>query len=323
MMVVLLLVSIAALFTGAVQVDFRRAMQCLFGGWWNGHAGLSSLDETILFSIRLPRIILAGLVGASLALSGGIFQALLRNPLADPYILGLSGGSAVGAIIGMIIGADSLMFGVPFAAFLGALLAVIIVFGIAGTNFYSNTILLAGVIVNAFCSAVILFFMSISSKTYLQNIMFWLMGDLSSPSASGLWIAFAVLVPGYIIIYMEARALNLIATGEDAALQLGVNVQRTKGLLFIIASFLTAVAVSLSGIIGFVGLIIPHMMRLAVGTDHRVLLPACLFFGATFLIAADAVARWVMAPAELPVGVITAFCGAPYFIYLLRRRVFN
>jgi iron complex transport system permease protein len=322
MIAVLMIASVASMFVGTVQVDFRSAVSFIFGGWLTGQNEVSSLDKTILFSIRLPRIILAGLVGASLSLAGAIFQALLRNPLADPYILGLSGGSAVGAIIGMTIGAAAVPFGVPATAFLGAIIAVFIVFGIAGRNLQSNTILLAGVIVNAFFSAVILFFMAVSSKTYLQNIMFWLMGDLSSPSVKGLWILFSGLVTGFIIMFMEAKSLNLIAMGEDTAMQLGVNVRKAKGLLFIVASFLTAVAVSASGIIGFVGLIIPHMMRLAIGSDHRILLPACLFLGAAFLIVADAMARSVMAPVELPVGVITAFCGAPYFVYLLRRRYF-
>jgi len=322
MLAILFIAAIAALFVGTVQVDFRSAVSFILDGFWSGQSNVSSLDNTILFSIRLPRIILAGLVGASLSLAGAIFQALLRNPLADPYILGLSGGSAVGAIIGMIIGATAFPFGVPASAFSGAILAVFIVFGIAGTNLQSNTILLAGVIVNAFFSAVILFFMAVSSKTYLQNIMFWLMGDLSSPAVEGLWISFALLALGFILIYREAKALNLIAMGEDTALQLGVNVRKTKGLLFIIASLLTAVAVSVSGIIGFVGLIIPHIMRLTIGSDHRILLPTCLFSGASFLIVADAISRSIMAPVELPVGVITAFCGAPYFIYLLRRRYF-
>lgn len=319
---ILFVVSIFAIFAGAVYIDFHSVFLFLFNGWWTGQSELAPLDKTILFSIRLPRIILAGLVGASLSLAGTIFQALLRNPLADPYILGLSGGSAVGAIIGIILSAGTYAIGIPGMALLGAVTAVTIVFGIAGKNLQSNTILLAGVIVNAFFSAMILFLITVSSKSNLQNIMFWLMGDLSLPERNGLWILSFSLIIGFIIIFIEARAMNLIATGEETALQLGVNIQKTKITLFLIASLLTAVAVSFSGIIGFVGLIIPHMMRLTVSADHRVLLPASLFFGASFLIAADAIARSIMAPVELPVGVITAFCGAPYFIYLLRRRVY-
>jgi iron complex transport system permease protein len=322
LLAVLLVVSVAALFAGAVDIDVLPVVRHLFGGWWNGRMELAPLEKTILFSIRLPRIILAGLVGASLSLAGAIFQALLRNPLADPYILGLSGGSAVGAILGIICGANAFIFGVPGAAFLGSILAVIIVFGIAGAHLQSNTILLAGVIVNAFFSDVILFLISVSVKSQLQNVMFWLMGDLTSPTPAGIGISAAALLTGFMIIYTQANALNLISTGEETALQLGVAVGKTKWVLFIMASLLTAVAVSFSGIIGFVGLMIPHMIRLSIGPDHRILLPAALLFGASFLIAADAIARAVLAPVELPVGVITAFCGAPYFIYLLRRRVY-
>ncbi|MBN1665317.1 MAG: iron chelate uptake ABC transporter family permease subunit [Deltaproteobacteria bacterium] len=320
LIILLIGVGAIAMFAGAVNVDIGPAIRSIFSSELNGDNALAAIDKTILFSIRLPRIILAGLVGAALSLAGTIFQALLRNPLADPYILGLSGGSAVGAILGIMIGAGSFVIGIPGAAFSGAIIAVVTVFGIAGTHLQSNTILLAGVIVNAFFSAVILFLISVSSRFNLQNMIFWLMGDLSLPSTGGLQTLAVCLIIGFAVIYTESKALNLIATGEETALQLGINVQRSKIVLFITASLITAVAVSFSGMVGFVGLIIPHMMRLMVGPDHRILLPASLLFGASFLITADAFARMIMAPVELPVGVITAFCGAPYFIYLLRRR---
>lgn len=320
LLIVFFAVAIAALFVGSVEIDFWKTVHCLLRSGAPEQASLPDLERTILYTVRLPRIILAGLVGASLATAGVIFQALLRNPLADPYILGLSGGSAVGAILGIIFGAGAFSLGIPGTALAGAFLSVAVTFGIAGRNPQTNTILLTGVIVNAFFSAVILFLVSISTKTHLQNILFWLMGDLSSPSAEAVAISAFSLFLAFIMIYLNAHSLNLMSLGEETASQLGVRVERTKIILFGAASLLTAMAVSFSGIIGFVGLIIPHMMRLAVGADHRILLPASLIFGGIFLIVSDAVARSVLAPVELPVGVVTAFCGAPYFIYLLRRR---
>jgi iron complex transport system permease protein len=285
-------------------------------------AGLDASDATILLSIRLPRILFAGVVGASLATAGAIFQSLLRNPLADPYILGISGGAAVGAIIGILVGAGAVPFGISGLAFLGSLVTIVLVFGVSGmrTDMQSNTLLLTGVIVNAFFSAVILFLVSTSSDAQLHSVLFWLMGDLSFAEGREVLLTGFFLAAGFLIMVVHARALNLLLTGEETAMQLGVDVERTKKILFVTASMVTAVAVSVSGTIGFVGLIIPHILRLLLGPDHRLLLPASVLFGGTFLVAADTVARTVMSPVELPVGVVTALCGAPYFLYLLRRR---
>ncbi len=319
---VFIAVAIVSVLIGPARIGIIQGLKGLLYGWHEGYAGLTPSEKTIIFSIRLPRVIFAGLVGASLSAAGVIFQALLRNPLADPFILGVSGGSAVGAIIGIIIGLGSVPFGIPGLAFLGAVITVILVFLIGKNNkeLHSNTLLLAGVIVNAFFSAIIMFLISISTNTDLHNITFWLMGDLSLATWVKILFVSILLLFGFAIIYSYARPLNLIVTGEETAMQLGVNVERTKIILFLAGSLVTALAVSFSGIIGFVGLIIPHIMRMLLGPDHRLLLPASFLFGASFLVVADTIARTVIPHSELPVGVITAICGAPYFIYLLRRR---
>jgi len=314
-----LALGVVSLGVGAARIDIIGLLGNLSSG-----LSLSETDRAILFSIRLPRIIFAGIVGASLAVAGVVFQALLRNPLADPYILGISGGSALGGIIGIILGPLLGSWGIPGLSFLGAILTIFLVFGIAGKSKDpgSNTLLLAGVIVNAFFSALIMFLVSTSSGNNLQSIMFWMMGDLSTAREEQLWVSGAILACGFGLVYYFSKSLNLIVTGEETARHLGVPVEKTKKVLLLAASLITAAAVSVSGIIGFVGLIIPHMMRMVFGSDHRLLLPASCFFGASFMLIADTVARTAMAPAELPVGVITALCGAPYFIYLLRRRSF-
>jgi iron complex transport system permease protein len=313
---VFLVVCFVSLMMGPGNVDPLWLIRRILSIRQGAGAGIDVPENTILFSIRLPRILFAGIVGASLATAGVIFQSLLRNPLADPYILGISGGAAVGAIIGIMIGAGAVPFGISGLAFLGALVTIILVFGVSGTrtDIQTNTLLLTGVIINAFFSAVILFLVSTSSDDHLHSVIFWLMGDLSFAEGG------EVLFTGFFLMILHARSLNLIVTGEETAMQLGVDVEKTKKILFTTASMVTAVAVSMSGTIGFVGLMIPHLLRLILGPDHRLLLPASVLFGASFLVAADTIARTVMAPVELPVGVVTALCGAPYFIYLLRRR---
>ncbi|MDO9515189.1 MAG: iron ABC transporter permease [Syntrophales bacterium] len=320
--VVFLVVGVVSVLTGTAGIGAARVLRGIVSGWREGYLALDPSEKTILFSIRLPRIIFAGIVGAALSTAGVVFQALLRNPLADPYILGISGGSAVGAIIGILLGASAVPFGIPALAFLGAVLTVALVFVVGSREggLDSNTLLLAGVIVNAFFSAVIMFFISTSSSADLHTITFWLMGDMSLADGDKVMLMGLLLAAGAGVVYCYARPLNLIVTGEETAMQLGVDVKRTKIVLFFAASLITAVAVSFSGMIGFVGLVIPHMMRMALGTDHRLLLPASFLFGASFMVLADTIARVVFAGMELPVGVVTALCGAPYFVYLLRTR---
>jgi len=274
----------------------------------------------ILFSIRLPRSLLAGLVGFSLSLGGVVFQALLRNPLADPFILGVSSGSAFGAILGIIFG-FSFQLGVPLMAFSGALLTLLVVLVIAtrkmGTE--SSTILLTGVIVNAFFTAVIMFFISTATDSRLHSMLFWLYGDLSQSRYVSIAAIGTAVLAITLLLYGLSRHLNLLTLGEETASQLGVDVERTKMISLIAVSLLVALVVSFSGLIGFVGLIVPHLARMSFGSDHRVLIPAASLGGAVFLIAADTLARVVISPSELPVGVITAFLGAPFFLYLLKR----
>ena len=314
--------AVVSILVGPAKINVIHELRGVVFGWREGYEGLTSAERTIIYSIRLPRVIFAGLLGASLSAAGVIFQALLRNPLADPFILGISGGSAVGAIIGIITGVDAIPFGIPGLAFAGAALTVLLVFSIGRTDreLHSTTMLLAGVIVNAFFSAIIMFLLSISRNAELHDITFWLMGNLSTATWAKIVFVGVLLVIGFCVIYSYARPLNLIVAGEETAMQLGVDVERAKIVLFLAASLVTGVAVSFSGIIGFVGLIIPHIMRMLVGPDHRLLLPASFLFGASFLVVADTIARTLIPHSELPVGVITAMCGAPYFIYLLRKR---
>jgi len=322
LLVLFVLLSLAALGLGAIHIAFADVVGAIANALL-GKASMPSEEELILFSIRLPRILFAGIVGASLSLGGVVFQALLRNPLADPYVLGISGGSALGAIIGIVIGASSFYLGIPFLAFSGALITVFLVFIVAGGSkgvLLDNSLLLAGVVVNSFFSAAILFALSIVNSMELHSISFWLMGDLSRAALKEITVAAVCLMVCFVILYAQARKLNLMVQGEETALQLGVNVQATKYILLIVTSLITAVAVSLAGIIGFVGIMVPHMMRLVFGSDHRLLMPAAALFGASFLVVADTLARTVLMPAELPVGVITALCGAPYFIFLMRRK---
>lgn len=322
MLIVFLALCFISLCAGSVHIGPGQVLQSLVDAVTGRHS-LSSREELIVFSVRLPRIIFAGIVGAALSLGGVVFQALLRNPLADPYVLGISGGSALGAIIGILIGASSFYLGVPLLAFFGALATVFLVFVVSGGTrgpLLDNSLLLSGVVVNSFFSAAILFFLSIVNSMELHSITFWLMGDLSRASIEEIYVAAVCLLIGFIVLYRQARKLNLIVQGDETALQLGVNVTNTRQWILIVTSLITSVAVSLAGIIGFVGIMVPHMMRLVFGSDHRLLIPVAALFGASFLVAADTAARVVLAPAELPVGVITALCGAPYFIFLLKRK---
>ncbi len=311
-----LFVAVAAIaaVTGPHRIDLIALMR-------QGIASDTSPEHTIVFSVRIPRILLAAVVGATLSTAGAVFQGLLRNPLADPYILGVSGGAAVGAVVGIIAGLDILPFGIPALSALGSFASIVLVFGVAGRRGEtpSGTLLLSGVIVNAFCTAAIMFLISTASGTRLHGIMFWLMGDLGLAESGQTLLGAAALLAGSAVIYLHARSLNLLVIGEEQALQLGVDVEKTRRILFFAASFITAAAVSLSGLIGFVGLLVPHLIRMIFGSDYRLLLPASFLFGATFLVAADTLARTAIAPSELPVGVITALFGAPFFIYLLKK----
>ncbi len=283
----------------------------------------SDSDELILMEWRLPRIFIACVVGAGLALAGVVFQALLRNPLADPYILGVSSGGSLGAVIAIILGISSIrgLPTLPFFAFLGALSTMFLVYSVAriGGRVPTHTLLLAGVIVNAFFSAIIMFLISMVRADETHKFLLWSMGNLSPTDTKLTIISMTLIVLAGAALYYYAQSFNLFSLGEESAAQLGVEVERVKRVTFVLASLITGAAVSACGTIGFVGLIIPHMMRMTIGADHRVLMPASALAGASFLVLADTIARTIMQPTEIPVGVVTAICGGPFFIYLLRR----
>jgi iron complex transport system permease protein len=318
----LILVILLSVTMGSVKIPPLRSIRILLQSVLGLTGAGNETERTIILSLRLPRAILAGLVGAGLSVSGATFQALLRNPLADPYILGVSSGAAVGAIVAILLGLGTFSFGLPLASFLGAFLTILVVFYFGRQNgkIHPNTLLLAGVITGSFLSALIMFFISVSQREELHTIIFWLMGDFSFSNARAILIIFPYILLGVFLLYLRSRHLNLILSGEENAVQLGVDVEKLKLISYLSASLITAASVSVCGLIGFVGLIIPHSVRLIFGPDHRLLIPSAALLGASFLIASDTFARTLLAPVELPVGVITAAFGGPFFIYLLRTR---
>ena len=283
----------------------------------------SEAAADIVLRIRLPRVLLGGVVGASLAVAGVLFQALLRNPLADPFILGVSGGAALAGIATLTLGgAVGLGYGaVPPAAFAGAVATTALLYALAGarTRFSATHLLLTGVVFNAFASALIVFMASLAGLAEGAAIFLWLIGSLSSVrmEMAG-WVAL-FLVGGLAFALPLARGLNALSLGEESAQQLGIDVERAKRTLLVSTSLMVGAAVSVSGLIGFVGLIIPHLLRLVLGPDHRLLVPASALGGAAFLVLCDTLARSVLGGGELPVGAITAFAGGPLFLVLLRR----
>jgi len=278
------------------------------------------VQQTIVWRIRLPRVLLAAEVGATLSLGGLIFQALLRNPLAEPYILGISGGSAVGAISGILLGLPRFP-GVSATAFAGSMatLALVLMLSSGRHILKKDTLLLAGVMVNAFCSAMILFLISLTQDSRLHNIIFWLMGDLSLSDMGQVQLLALLLAPCFILAFLLSHAMNLLLMGKETAMVLGVNIKAVTLTLLVATSFMISATVAQCGLLGFVGLVIPHLLRLMLGPDHRILVPACSLGGATYMVGCDLLARIVPRQGELPVGVITAMIGAPVFIFLLRR----
>jgi len=274
----------------------------------------------IIWRIRLPRVILGALVGSTLSLGGLVFQALLRNPLAEPYILGISGGSAVGAIIGILLG-FSRVPGVCLTAFSGsmAVLALVVLMGRGGIRLKKDALLLSGVMINAFCSSVITFLLSISQDARIHNILFWLMGDLSLPDLAQAGLLALIVLPCFLLIFRYANVMNLLLMGKEAARTMGVNTGAASLVLLLATSFMVSATVSYCGLLGFVGLVMPHLLRLVLGPDHRVLVPACILGGGAYMILCDILARVLPTQGEMPTGVITAMIGAPLFIYLLKR----
>ena len=285
-----------------------------------------NVDAQIFFVARLPRVLAGALVGAALASAGVVFQAMLRNPLATPFTLGVSAGSSLGAMLAILFGASASLgplSPVPLASLAGAILAAGIVYWLAtrpGRPISTSVLLLAGVTLNSFFSALILFAQFIADYAQVYRATRWLMGDLDVGGLSPLLGTLPLIVAAFALFAILPGALNLLSIGPDAAAARGVDVARTQRLAFVSASLATSAAVALAGPIGFVGIVVPHLVRLLVGVDHRIVLPASALFGASFLVACDLLARTLLAPVEIPVGVVTAMIGGPFFLWLLVRR---
>jgi iron complex transport system permease protein len=329
LILLLLVVTLAAVVLGASSIPFKSALAILLSPF----TGLDSLymeleitevQRGIIWQLRLPRIAQAAIVGASLSVAGAVFQGLFRNPMADPYVLGVSSGAALGAVAAMLTGGSLFFAGftaVPLFAFIGGVSTIALVYYMSrvGKVVPVMTLLLAGIAVSAFLSAVVSLLTYFAGEK-LEQIVFWMMGGVGGASWARVTAMLPYVLVGFCCIYYYAKELNVLLLGEETARHLGVNTERVKKILLATASLLVAAAVSTTGIIGFVGLVVPHFIRIAVGPDHRILLPASALLGANLLICADTLARNIIAPAELPVGIITALVGAPMFIYLLKKR---
>ncbi|MBN1786446.1 MAG: iron chelate uptake ABC transporter family permease subunit [Candidatus Methanofastidiosa archaeon] len=281
-------------------------------------------SEIIFFNIRLPRVILGILIGSALAIAGTTYQAIFKNPMADPYIIGVSSGAALGANLAILFGLSFTYFGlspITFLAFLGSISVTFLVYNISkiGKRVHIETLLLSGIAIGAFLSAITSFTMYIAGDK-LHQMVYWMMGGLWTSSWDDVRAVVVFIIIGILIIFAYSRELNLLLMGDETAQSLGIDVNKVKKILLGASSLITAFSVSVSGLIGFVGLVIPHIMRLIVGPDHRILLPSSALFGAIFLVLADTAARSLLSPTEMPVGIITALFGGPFFTYLLLKR---
>jgi len=332
LLALLVVVTVLSLNVGFAQIPISNIVRILihevpFVGNSLGGSGFSDSERLIITQIRLPRIFAGILVGVSLAASGAVFQGIFRNPMADPYVLGVSSGAALGAALAIVLRVGFTLFGIDtlsIMAFIGAVAATFTVYNIArvGSRTPVVTLLLSGVAVSIFLSAIVAILQVIAGWE-LHKLVFWLMGGFSYVKWKDVWGILPLTCLSVSLSYLFARDLNIMALGEEEAQHLGVNVERSRWILLALGSLATATAVSISGLVGFVGLIVPHLTRILVGPDHRILIPASLLTGAVFLISCDAIARVIFAPSELPVGIITALSGGPFFIYLLRKKKGN
>jgi len=317
LLVALLVIVVLSSLIGSQSLPLRSSLCALTGA---SNCGLSPEQHAILFDLRLPRIVLAGVVGMCLAAAGAAYQALLRNPLAEPYLLGVSNGAAVGTMMALVF-FGAYEWSRPVLAFAGALLATVFVYrlarGRAGTT--PERLILAGIIVTTFLSSAIVFLTALMDATRIRSFTFWLLGDLSGATTGSLALTFVVALIGVALLAAHARPLNLMMLGERDAFDLGVETNRVRITVFVAASLLVGASVASSGSVGYVGLVVPHLVRLSFGGDNRLVIVAAALAGAVFVIVADTVARTIIAPRELPVGAITALIGAPLFIYLLRK----
>lgn len=285
----------------------------------------NALYSTIILQVRLPRIVLAFFVGMALSVAGAVFQSLLRNPLAEPHLIGVSSGAALGSVIATVCFSSfgfAQVIGIPLASFCGALCALALIYCISmrkgALSVY--TLLLVGVILNSFFVSVIIFMQSIVSADQLASIFSWLLGSLAFVDTKMIGIVVCVVIAGTILLFTQSAYLNILSLGEQRAQSLGVNVEVTKIISYIGGAIITGVVVSVSGLIGFVGLVVPHIARMLFGPDHRIVIPSSACIGGMLLVIADTVARTIIAPQEIPVGVVTSFLGAPFFIILLKRK---
>lgn len=316
-----LLISIVlASSLGAVKLPGKWIIRTLLGLPTDGN----DYWHLIFWQVRLPRVLGAALVGAALALAGTAFQGVLRNPLADPYILGVSSGASLGAAITSLLPLKNTAVFWSLAAFAGALLVTFTVYSLASRGIVRRVedLILAGVAMGSLTSSIVSIIL-VLNRSSMDKVIMWMMGSLSGISWQSVLVLLIYLAPGFLLLFCRSRELNALLLGEEAAWNLGVDVVRETRFILTIASLLAAVAVSVSGVIGFVGLMVPHILRIILGPDHRLLLPASLFGGAILLVITDCVARTVIAPTELPVGVITSLLGAPFFLYLLKRNKKN
>jgi iron complex transport system permease protein len=294
----------------------------LMDHWMN--VNWDAADEQIIMQVRLPRVLLAIIVGATLAVAGTGFQGILRNPLADPYTLGVSSGASVGAAIMIQFGLIEVLgqWTVPLIAFVTGIVTLLFVFYLSriGGKMSMQTLILAGVVVNAFLGSFVQFIVSLSNNV-MNAVLYWLMGSIAMKG----WVYPEILTPylliGFLVMLSYGRALNLFALGEKQAAHLGVSVERTKIIVLVISTLLTAAAVSVSGVIGFVGLVVPHLIRLIVGPDYRIIIPIATIGGGIYVLWADTIARLILSPKDIQLGILTAFIGAPFFAYLLRKQM--
>jgi iron complex transport system permease protein len=320
-------VGMICLHFGAQPISYEEVLRVLgdMARYRNRTEGSSDIARTILLQVRLPRILLGFLVGCSLASVGVALQALLRNPLADPYVLGVSSGAALGAAVGILFGVGTTFLAetaLPACGFAGGLVALVVIYRMAATygQLPIHSLLLTGVILNAIFSALIMFITSILDPNRSYGMMAWLMGTLTAPTYSSLVGLMIYLSIGLFLLFSQMRVLNILALGEESARTLGIDTEQAKRSLFVLTALVTGAVVSVSGMIGFIGMVVPHAVRLVIGADHRLLLPASALVGGTFLMGADTVARTLIAPTEIPVGIITALAGGPFFVYLLLWR---
>ena len=314
------LVCAWALMTGIHSLSFRDVLDAVFS---NGNA--NTLSRTIIVDVRFPRVALAFLVGMGLSIAGAVLQALLRNPLAEPHLIGVSSGAALGGVIAaLFLSALPFLaqFSMPASSFAGALAAITLIYLLSQRKGVLSvyTLLLVGVILNSFFISIIIFIQSIVRADELASIFSWLLGSLSYIKHDMLIVTASVICITGGALFLLAPQFNLLSLGETRAESLGVNVEKTKRIAFVLTSLMVGVMVSVSGLIGFIGLVVPHIARLLFGSDHRIVIPASACIGGTLLVAADTLARTIIAPQEIPVGVITAFLGAPFFIILLKRK---